>query len=351
MDNVVVIAGAGFSKVCQIPLTSELLDNFVISAPTPTTPKPLQDAISLQLARFWKESFGWNRGRKTPTFEDHFTALDLAANTGHHFGQFFSPSRLRAIRRLSLHRVFEILDQRFQTHQQVSRLIAEMVQSDRNAIVSTNWDIVFERHLQEINAPYHYGIPIQSLDGPNVPPLGLEVLKLHGSANWCYCDDCRRLFANSAVEGKGAYKRWLFLEKRDFIALEVRDADTLVDWAASRPPRCPECRVRLSARVATFSFDKALGFFQFQGIWEQALRRLRSADHWIFIGYSLPEADFELRHLFKTAQLSGDPDRQRRIDVVLKGDAPAAKRFRRFFGDGLTKLHKGGFEAWALDAL
>ena len=88
-------------------------------------------------------------------------------------------------------------------------------------------------------------------------------------------------------------------------------------------PSAP-CQVRVSARVATFSFDKALGFYQFQGVWEGALRRLRTAKHWVFIGYSIPEVDFELRHLFKTAQLAGGGSRALRVEVVLQND-PAAR--------------------------
>jgi NAD-dependent SIR2 family protein deacetylase len=349
VNNTVVIVGAGFSAAAGIPLTSALLDAFPQSDPTPTTAAALQTEISRQLTKFWKMAFGWRDSSGcTPTFEDHFTLVDLAANTGHHIGWFYSPARLRAIRRLSLHRVFETLDVRFNPNPHIARLMKELADGQRNAIVSTNWDIVVERHLDRAGGTWQYGIPMESLDGVALNATGLEVLKLHGSANWCYCDDCRRVFANSAEEGKGAYKRRLFLEKRDFRALGISGFTTLDDWkAALQPPECPHCGVRLSARVATFSFQKALGFYQFQGVWEQALRHLRTADEWVFIGYSLPEADFELRQLIKTAQLGGWKRRKPKIDVVLQGSSVAERRFKQFFGSALTAFHDDGFDAWS----
>ena len=46
----------------------------------------------------------------SPRSEDHFTLLDLAANAGTDIGHDYTPARLRALRRISIHRVFEIID-------------------------------------------------------------------------------------------------------------------------------------------------------------------------------------------------------------------------------------------------
>jgi NAD-dependent SIR2 family protein deacetylase len=349
ISDTVIIVGAGFSAAAGIPITSELLGAFPESDPTLTTPAELQAEISRQLTKFWRYAFGWRRRSLTPTFEDHFTLVDLAANTGHHIGEFYSPSRLRAIRRLSLHRVFETLDVRFNQNPYITRLVKDLADGERNAVVSANWDIVVERHLQLTGRMWQYGIPMESLDGIRLPAEGLEVLKLHGSANWCYCDDCRRVLAGSADEGKAAYKRRLFLERRDFRALGVHGWNKLIDWKAyPQAPECPHCGVRLSARVATFSFQKALGFYQFQGVWEQALQHLRTAAEWVFIGYSLPEADFELRQLLKTAQLAGPRRRNLRIHVVVERSPVAERRFKQFFGSAMSSFHDAGFEAWSI---
>jgi hypothetical protein len=68
----------------------------------------------------------------------------------------------------------------------------------------------------------------------------------------------------------------------------------------------------------------------------------------VFIGYSLPKADFELKSLMKTAQLrykhlSTQPPR--RIDVVAKSDS-AYEDYERFFGRGQFSYFNGGLEQY-----
>jgi hypothetical protein len=86
----------------------------------------------------------------------------------------------------------------------------------------------------------------------------------------------------------------------------------------------------------------------FQKSWFSAERLLRNAKNWIFIGYSLPAADFEFKYLLKRVQLS------RRVPpefaVVSGGDLSGRayqhyqhffgrtiKKDKTFFGDGLDK--------------
>jgi len=49
--------------------------------------------------------------------------LDLSANSDHNLGRVYSLQKLRAIRRLSIHRVFDILDTRFEHNQNVHLLL------------------------------------------------------------------------------------------------------------------------------------------------------------------------------------------------------------------------------------
>ena len=117
------------------------------------------------------------------------------------------------------------------------------------------------------------------------------------------------------------------------------------DWVGIRITRelreskkspCSRCGAPLSARVATFSFSKALGYFQFQAVWDASLRTLREAKTWLFIGYSLPEADFQIRHLLKTAQMGRK--KPPRIFVALLSPTNAGppdrtrENYERFFG-------------------
>jgi hypothetical protein len=122
---------------------------------------------------------------------------------------------------------------------------------------------------------------------------------------------------------------------------------------------CPACKAEaLGTRFATFSYRKALDFPMHWATWREAENQLRRADNWIFIGYSLPAADYEFKFLLKRVQLS-------RTDapniVVITSGGPKSETaiaYRKFFGAGaipranvfpeglssasLTHLHKLG---------
>jgi len=65
----------------------------------------------------------------------------------------------------------------------------------------------------------------------------------------------------------------------------------------------------------------------------------------------LPEADIDIRHLLKSAQLARrDPSRVS-IDVVLREDCDAGERFSRFFGLRRERVFQGGLGGWITNRL
>jgi hypothetical protein len=77
------------------------------------------------------------------------------------------------------------------------------------------------------------------------------------------------------------------------------------------------------------------------------LHRLSAARRWLFIGFSLPDADFAFKHLLKTAQMAGDGPPKKEIHVVVKEkDEVILNRFRQFFGRSIAALSNDGLEEW-----
>jgi hypothetical protein len=110
-----------------------------------------------------------------------------------------------------------------------------------------------------------------------------------------------------------------------------------------RPPVLCFCSdgVALGSRIATFSYRKALEFPMFQKSWFAAEELLRNAEEWVFIGYSLPAADFEFKYLLKRTQLSRKTPPV--IKVVTGGSKGGAlmtlRNYRRFFGADIKGLN------------
>jgi SIR2-like domain len=279
--------------------------------------------------------------------------LDLAANTGRNIGPEYPPRKLRAIRRLSIHRVFQILDQKFRHSQAIEQLLRSLLQASELTIVSTNWDIVVENHLRRMAAPYWYGLQVENLTGIEMPSEGMTLLMLHGSANWIYCDSCRRLYVGQSDDGKAALRAGIYLNTDDFRQLspDNNDVINLVHQIPREAKKCNHCGSRLGARIATFSYRKEVSIPQFQAVWQKAYCVLRDSDAWLFIGYSLPEADFEFRHLLKSAEKAVAGHAQKNIRVILKGDGEAERRFRRFFGIAKSQIHQHGLSGCMSDCL
>jgi NAD-dependent SIR2 family protein deacetylase len=346
MNDTVLIAGAGLSKVAGLPTTGELTKRFLNIQGTRATLAPFQRVITDILQDYWTTVFGF-AGGEPPSFEDHFTMLDLAANTGHHLGSHFSPKKLRAIRRLSIHRVFDILDQTYDPIPELQAFLQLLSDGKNNALVTTNWDIVLEKHLWPRR--YNYSIEMHEPKGRRISSAGISLLKLHGSSNWAYCDCCGKLFAYGLEDGKGALHQHVFIDRDDFFALDSEEADT---HAPREIAKCRQCDVKLSSRVATFSYTKTINFVHFLAIWDNAFKALRRASHWIFVGYSFPEADFQLRHMLKAAQLGRPRGSKLRVTVVTHGNSDGTlERFQRFFGTGLTEQSSAGFLEWVVPTI
>lgn len=85
--------------------------------------------------------------------------------------------------------------------------------------------------------------------------------------------------------------------------------------------------------------------------WRQAEEYLKRTAEWVFIGYSMPTADFEFKHLLKRVQLTETV--RPKITVITGGsDADATiDRFKKFFGDviGERTFFKSGIDAAAMD--
>ena len=143
--------------------------------------------------------------------------------------------------------------------------------------------------------------------------------------------------------GKVAVHLHLLLERDDFLLFPGGDAIAEDLELGLDLRECSRCGGRLSTRIATFSYRKDLSVRAFQAIWDEAHTALHTARRWLFIGYSLPEADIEIRSLLKTAQLA--QKRHPSIDIVLYRDRPAGKRYRRFLGANVA-VFPGGLDAW-----
>ncbi len=317
------ILGAGFSSVAHIPLQGQI-PKLLIS---PKFRSQDNAVMTTAISQFLEDTFLWRRGSPIPPLEDIFTLIDLSAGSGHCLGRQYPPRKLRAIRRFLIHRVFGILDSRFELSPSIDALLAYHLSSNDSSLwpqfIVLNWDIALERHLER--HPRHpgidYGVNAKEWNGGHEPGPYVRILKVHGSSNWVYCDNCRTLFYDRS--------RKLALQIR--AGLTVDDMRLFQGTLPSPPVQCPSCGSDLGPHIATFSFRKSFRTQAFSSSWLAAERALDESDRWIFIGYSLPDADYEFKHLLKTCQLMRQFDRSKHIEVVCTKDG-TVRRYQTLLG-------------------
>src|SRR6056297_1296411 len=105
----------------------------------------------------------------------------------------------------------------------------------------------------------------------------------NGSINWLICRNCFKLYA----------------QHDQILALS-----TLMDKTdQSNCHFCSELERanELESSIITPTYIKNFENLHYRRIWQAAFNELAEADEVIFIGYSFPEADYELRYLLKKA--------------------------------------------------
>ncbi|MBA7666992.1 hypothetical protein ES703_75077 [subsurface metagenome] len=341
--NTVFILGAGFSKCADLPIQSEF-SSLLTSREFDTE---IDKVITGAIKEFLEDVFGWKDTREIPSLEDIFTFIDLSAGSGHHLGIKYTPKLLRALRRMLIYRTFQIIDHRFKYSNDIKKLL-EYYDKDDCSFIVMNWDIVLEKHLRIIDCEKKINYITPSYDWNNYKrgdsSAGVKVCKMHGSSNWVYCENCKTLFY--LLDEKLSLHKKVGLVKSDFRLFDEKFTDKHFDKALGIRPnekKCKICNNSVASHIATFSYRKSFRTAAYPAIWSEAENILANSSKWIFIGYSLPEADFELKHLIKNAELRFKHKKMKRdIDVVILEDNSIKKKFEKFFGKENVNINQGG---------
>jgi NAD-dependent SIR2 family protein deacetylase len=335
----VYILGAGFSCNAALPSQSEI-GGQLLSHDDLAGPIEVNEAITGILTEFLECVFHlWDLREGCPELEDIYTCIDLSMESGHFLGPCYTPKKLRSIRQFLTHRIFQILEKRYRPSPDITSLLQHAAANQQCAFVTLNWDMVLEQHLGSLGFYPDYkcgAIPLNRMISSTNPAYILPVCKMHGSSNWAYCDNCKYLFYDPSVQT--ALHNQLFLFRHDFTLFGYTLAPELFSTIA-----CPHCGIRhMSTHIATFSYRKSFRTNHFGRIWHEAELLLHNAAQWVFIGYSLPTADYDFKHLLKSAQLQLGLMDVPRLSIITKNDggglSPTVVRYMKFFG---TRLQLG----------
>lgn len=352
-ESTTFVLGAGFSKCADLPLQAEFASLLFADE----FDAELDLAITQVIKDFLTNVFGWREGKELPSFEDIFTCIDLSVERNHNLGIKYNPKALRALRRMIIYRIFSVLDRRFSYSEDIEKLLRFFykpeISQDQCSFVVLNWDIVLEKHLMRLgsSASIDYCCPCYDWNNPTKSEHpGIPVCKMHGSSNWVYCKNCKSLFFDLGTKLSLHTKAGLvksdfrlfdesFTKKRFYNALGI----------SAKTRECKFCRNMPSPHIATFSYIKSFDTPLYSSIWYKAEKLLSDSNRWVFIGYSFPEADYEIKHLLKIAQIRLSHRKRvkkKKIEVVVLRDESTPKKFEKFFGSKTVELYSNGLSEY-----
>ncbi|MDH1575068.1 hypothetical protein [Pseudomonas sp. GD03746] len=212
------------------------------------------------------------------------------------------------------------------------RARAQYRSEDPVSVISTNWDILLDNsiysYLQQggrYDGVVDYCCYISSKDesDPSVTPgleklgqggFNVKLLKLHGSLNWLQCPRCARLYAK-------------FFEKVAIHQFNLSNSCRHCDR------NFPEEKNKhlLSQNLIMPTYLKDLSNPQYRIIWQNAGIEISEADQIVFIGYSLPQADFEMRQLL--SRMTRNNAKIHVVDYLAEDKQESLKKhWTKFFG-------------------
>jgi len=363
-EKTAIIVGAGFSKALGGVAYDDVKKK--IAGKSKLDSGSCSEAINKCVHDFLRDVFDCNpkKYNELPSLEQVFTLIDISANSGCYLGGQYPPAKLRAMRRFLIYKLFSIIDTKCNRKKfnLVDKLLDNYPESN---FISLNWDIVLELALYNRNSKsalytsekdFCYGVGEEEVNiiGCELDRINgnskddekvAKIAKVHGSANWAYCDNCHKVFYER-------FEKMTHLLRANISENDFRLFDISGPWLSElKPYKCPVCGQVLGSHIATFSFNKSFRTHAFGASWKTAEDILADAERWIFIGYSLPDADYVFAHTLKCAQKM--KDREIEIIVVVKNGTNNAdnanecseeKRYERLFGKNKITFYKNGFK-------
>jgi NAD-dependent SIR2 family protein deacetylase len=362
-NNTTFFLGAGFSKAAGAPTQAEIL-KLVLSYNGPDYGNPIT-TYKQRLKRFLTDAFHLRKEQIINfNLEDFYTPIDKCVAENSSF-RGYSVDYIAQIRNELSILISIVIDQALINADEDREFVYKLCNyvfdswtllnddnSRRANIITTNWDIVVDNMIFErgpLRKEIDYGTKYYFHDDdddfarqyPRSVRKPVRLYKIHGSLNWLKCPSCNRLFVNRSTKigiQSEALKSQCRFCQRNF-KMRTKEGNGF----------------SLEPQIIYPTFLKDLNNIHIRSIWEAAAEVMSETSKLIFIGYSFPQADFEVRQLLARRVPSNCE-----ILCVLNGDPPDRKsnfwatpqaRYENFFGQRNVKFFYCGASDFILNEL
>ncbi|UCG50281.1 MAG: hypothetical protein JSU94_10900 [Phycisphaerales bacterium] len=372
-EKPIIVLGAGATKACGGPLTDEILPaalNGEMAHDDRTTLVEDREELLALASDFLQDCFNVPLGREKatkkncPSLPMVLSMLRRSAAAGMPIGAWQGDRLVKAKRAIE-YAVFAVIEaalRRIPSDHQFHRKLLQPIYS-RNVeptVLSLNYDVIVDNAMFYLSEqfqgmqPPDYRVQIATERYTDFCTGGTfgQLLKIHGSLNWLYCERCGRLdlFVSEGMRTGKALD-------------ELYNSVPFDDAYSCRGTPCrnrPNCDGFVSPVLITPTYVKDYENPHIERVWAEAEAAMKEADRATIIGYSLPTDDVEVAMLFKRGLDHLPRDSITVVEYIRdEEDKPAEKRtpieehptgqrFRSLFGAGLD-WHTTGFKGWLRD--
>jgi len=195
-------------------------------------------------------------------------------------------------------------------------------------IISFNYDMGLDYAFHFKRMPFDY-----CTQGSDDDSGALPLLKLHGSLNWAYCNECNTALPFTLEEFFRKYHFNFGLRTPAWVRLKISNALENVDHSQFGHTFIA------SPLIVPPVINKAEHYLSMQNVWKRAAKELSEAENIFISGYSLPETDIFFRYLFSLGTIGKKPLRRVWVfDTDQTGEVE--KRFRGLLAPGALDRFK-----------
>ena len=347
MPGTVIFLGAGATKSCNGPLTSEILPN-ILRREHPT-PNGRSDLITAFLSRQFHVT-PQSPNDQYPGLPLVMSLIDTSLDRRQSFHTEWSSEKILSLREAIEFAIFDRLEaqlMRAPTTNHFELFDSLYSGADEPSVITTNYDLIADTAVMFLG-------DLRIADGGRFPDYRCQIsndfyltepqrfgtlLKLHGSLNWIYCRTCGRLEIGASESAK-------------YLRVVARMlGPSLERFYSPDGAPCPICQAKLRPLLIAPTHLKNYRNPHIAQVWYAAEQVLRGAERVVFVGYSLPDDDVEVVYLLKRSLSHLAPSRISVIEysandrAVSLSEHPVGRRYRTLFGDDIN-WHAGGLDEW-----
>ena len=310
-QNVVFFIGAGFTKA--IVNTAPIGTEFFLNAFDPHN-SFIGDERIKDVKKFIDNNYYQLKDNHYPNIEDVLSLIDYTIERKEALSEVYLFEEVVNVRNKIIYLMGKVIkdniEKSSEQKKEVSRSFIEkinnlLLKSKKVSIISTNYDIIIDNALREkiqscnygemlrynifldINGPKRNARPTTTLnwEDPNISCRGeineggIPLLKIHGSLNWFYCPKCDEVD----------------------ITVGTKQADDFVEQQRRSLCANPMCTSTYEPLLVTPTMLKVYNNTFLQKLWTHSEKIISESNEIVFIGYSLPEADYHIRSLLTKA--------------------------------------------------